>query len=173
MAGGPAIRGAGPGDSAAVRRILVAAFPTPVEAGLVERLAADGDVFASLVAEADGMLAGHVLLSRMRAAGDGRDCRALGLAPVAVLPARQREGIGSALVRAALAKAKAAGEERVFVLGDPSSYRRFGFDRATAAPFASPYAGPHFMAVALTDVSWPRRGRTDYAPAFAGLEEGK
>lgn len=50
-----------------------------------------------------------------------------GLAPLAVLPGRQGWGIGSALVRAALARAKEVGWAAAFVLGDPAYYGRFGF----------------------------------------------
>lgn len=164
------VRRAGPADASAIRQIHLAAFPTPAEADLVERLERDRDSIVSLVAEQDGRPAGHILLSRMRVAEDGRDWRALGLGPVAVLPDLQRKGLGSALIRAALAEAKEAGEELVFLVGDPAYYRRFGFAAETAAPFDSPYAGSHLMALALSDSPLPVRGRADYPPAFAALE---
>lgn len=164
------IRAAAPADAPAVRRVHLAAFPTAAEADLVARLERDGDAVLSLLAERDGTVAGHVLLSRMRVSGDGRDYRALGLGPVAVLPPLQRAGIGSALIRAALAGAGAAGEELVFVVGDPAYYSRFGFAAETAARFASPYAGPCLMALAWSRAPLPARGRADYAPAFAALE---
>jgi putative acetyltransferase len=124
----------------------------------------------SLVAVEEGLIVGHVLISRMQAEGDGRPYRAVGLAPVAVLPERQKQGIGSVLIREALDRLRAQGEEIVFLVGESAYYRRFGFDAATAAPFASPYAGPYFMALALGDIDLPAAGRADYAPAFAGLE---
>jgi putative acetyltransferase len=165
------LRDAGPADAAAIRAIHTAAFPGPGEADLVEALARDGDAVVSLIAERDGEIVGHVLLSRMTVSGDGRVYRALGLAPIAILPEAQRTGIGSALVRAALARAAEAGEELVFVLGDPAYYGRFGFTARDAAPFASPYAGVHFMALALRgDVPLPQAGRADYARAFAELD---
>ena len=164
------LRRAGPADASAIREIHLAAFPTPAEADLVERLERDRDSILSLVAERNGRPAGHILLSRMRVSGDGRDYRALGLGPVAVLPDLQRKGLGSALIRAALAEAKEAGEELVFLVGDPAYYRRFGFAAETAAPFASPYAGPYLMALALSDAPLPVEGRADYPPAFAALE---
>jgi putative acetyltransferase len=156
-------------DGAAIRVVHLSAFPTSAEADLVERLRADGDTVLSLVAEEGDKVVGHVLLSRMRAAGDGRDYRALGLAPVGVVAQRQGTGIGSALIRAALEQAAQRGEELVFLLGAPAYYRRFGFRAEEAAPFASPYAGPHFMAVRLRDVPLPASGRANYAPAFAAL----
>jgi predicted GNAT family acetyltransferase len=71
--------------------------------------------------------------------------RALALAPVSVAPERQKAGIGSALVRSAVERARQAGWEAVFVLGDPAYYGRFGFDAHRAAGFSTPYAGEHFM----------------------------
>jgi putative acetyltransferase len=164
------IRPAEPRDETGIRALHVAAFPTPAEASLVERLAADGDVVISLVEERQGEVVGHVLLSRMRVEGDGRSLRALGLGPAAVLPGWQRSGIGGALIEGALGIAKALGEELVFVLGEPEYYQRFGFSAATAAPFASPYSGPFLMALALReDLALPAGGKADYAPAFGGL----
>ncbi|HEV2747641.1 MAG TPA: N-acetyltransferase [Allosphingosinicella sp.] len=165
-----AVRPAEARDASAIRAVHLAAFPDATEADLVGQLDKDGASVLSLVAEEDGEIVGHILMSRMRVEGDGRGFRALGIAPVAVVPERQRAGIGSALIREALARARDAGEQLVFLVGEPDYYRRFGFAAATAARFASPYAGSYFMARALTDVDLPRRGRADYAPAFAGLE---
>src|SRR3546814_10906388 len=90
--------------------------------------------------------------------------RALGLAPVAVLPGRQGESIGSALIRDGLARATAAGWEGVFVLGEPEYYRRFGFNPAMAKEFSSPYAGPYLMALSLDGKALPvTSGPIDYA----------
>ncbi len=80
-------------DAGAVRAVLLAAFPTAVEADLVERLRDDGDCEIALVAEDEGRIVGHMLMSRMRVEGGGRTFRALGLAPVAVA----RKGSGAAL----------------------------------------------------------------------------
>ena len=78
--------------------------------------------------------------------------------------------IGSRLIRDSLERLGNQGEELVFLVGEPAYYRRFGFAAETAAQFASPYAGPYFMALALGDIDIPAAGRADYAPAFAGLE---
>jgi putative acetyltransferase len=156
-------------DAAAIRAVHLAAFPTPAEAGLVEALEGDRDVVVSLVAEQEGEVVGHVLLSRMNVLGDGRPMRALGLGPVGVLPGMQRSGIGSSLIRGALAIARATGEELVFVLGDPDYYRRFGFSEEVAAPFDSPYAGPYLMALSFGGAPGPASGKADYARAFTAL----
>ena len=163
------MRPAAPGDAAAIRSVHLAAFPSGAEAELVVQLERDRDAVLSLVAERDERIVGHVMMSRMAVEGDGRRYRALGLAPLAVAPAEQGTGVGTALAAGALAGAGAAGEELVFVLGEPDYYERFGFSAATAQPFASPYAGPHFLAALLAPVDLPGSGRADYAPAFSRL----
>jgi putative acetyltransferase len=155
-------------DEAGIRAVHLAAFPTPLEADLVRALHDDLDSVISLVARDGGNVVGHVLLSRMKVEGDGREYRALGLAPVAVTPDRQGQGIGSELIEDALRRAERLGEELVFVLGEPDYYQRFGFDPKSAAPFASPYSGPHFMAKSFA-AELPSSGTASYAPAFARI----
>src|SRR5688572_17355486 len=99
----------------AIRDIHLAAFPTEVEAELVEALFAAGDATLSLVAEQGGQIVGHLLCSRMNVEADGERVRAVGLAPVAVRPDRQGRGIGGALIREAVARGREAGEEMMFV----------------------------------------------------------
>jgi len=164
------IRPAEPEDAAGIRAVHEAAFPTAAEAGLVEALIREGDAIVSLVDERQGEIVGHILLSRMQVAADGRALRALGLGPVGVLPGFQGGGIGGALIEAGLAIARATGEEIVFLLGEPDYYGRFGFSAAAAAPFASSYAGPFFLALALRpDFAVPAAGDAAYARAFADL----
>lgn len=139
-----------------------------MEADLVDQLVADGDAVVSIVAEDNGIV-GHVLLSRMNVVADERALDALGLAPVAVVPDRQREGIGSALVEAAVREAKSAGTQILFLLGEPGFYGRFGFTAAAAKPFESQYAGPYFQALPLVDLPPVRSGIAKYAPAFDDL----
>ena len=156
------------GDADGIRTVHLAAFPTAAEADLVMRLQDDLSSEISLVAKENGRIVGHILLSRMEVEGDGRRYRALGLAPVAVVPDSQRQGVGCALVEAALKRAEASGEEIVFVLGEPAYYERFGFTAEAAAPFASPYAGAYFMARSFGP-ELPTSGTAAYAPAFADL----
>lgn len=129
--GTASVRGARPADAAAIRAVHESAFDTPAEADLVDELTAGGFAECSLVAVADAMVVGHVLLSRVEigtAAGEATP--ALSLAPVAVRPAYQGRGIGSALVEAALECAVADGWGLVIVLGHPGYYPRFGFEPA-------------------------------------------
>ena len=160
----PRVRHEAPADRAAVQAVVAAAFGQADEADLVERLHADSEVVISLVADDGGVIVGHVLLSAMTA-----PFRALGLAPVSVVPARQGTGVGSALVREAIRLARQAGYAAVFVLGDEAYYSRFGFDVEAARGFASPYAGDHFAVLELAPLT-VRTAAVNYAPAFAALD---
>jgi holo-[acyl-carrier protein] synthase len=155
-----AIRAARPEDAAAIRALLGPAFGGPEEAELVEALRRDGDAAVELVAEREGRLVGHVLLSRMEAPAG-----ALALAPLAVAAEARRRGVGARLTREALARAAQAGASMLFVLGEPAYYRRFGFRAEAAAGFASPWAGPHLMALALSSDA-PQAGDARHASAF-------
>lgn len=124
-------------DRPRVEALLVDAFGRPDEAGIVERLRADGDIVLALVAEYESEIVGHIAFSRVRAEIDGREVRALALAPLAVSPARQGKGVGSVLVAAGVEAARTAGFEAVFVVGDAAFYGRFGFTTERAAVFES------------------------------------
>jgi putative acetyltransferase len=153
-----------PRDWKAVYQVISSAFGQSAEAELVEQLREAGDSVISLVAEENSQIVGHVLLSRMSA-----PFPALALAPVSVVPTRQRCGIGSVLIEAAVNRARSAGSAAIFVLGDPRYYERFGFDGETAAGFTSPYAGSHFMALKLASPLPVMTGELHHASAFATL----
>ncbi|MBV8681974.1 MAG: N-acetyltransferase [Caulobacteraceae bacterium] len=160
------LRAGRPSDAESVLAVVEAAFGARAEAELVAGLITAGDDEISLVAQSEGRVVGHVLLSRMRA-----PFRSLALAPVSVAPAHQGRGVGSALVREAIDRARKAGWLAIFVLGAPAYYTRFGFDLALAGGFTSPYAGPHFMALALQGPLPQLIGDLRHAPAFATLDE--
>ena len=164
----PAIRPERALDAAAISAVLKAAFGGAAEAQLVERLRADRGLVLALVAvDADGPV-GHVAFARLSVTTPDGEVPAVGLAPLAVAPAYQRRGIGSALARTGLDMLAADGESLAFVLGEPAYYARFGFDAAAGADYASPYAGPYFMALRLARHA-PRRGTVRYPHAFSGL----
>jgi putative acetyltransferase len=152
-------------DIATIRVVVEAAFSRRAEARLVDDLRNAGDTVFSLVALEDEKAVGHAVFSKMAA-----PFRALALGPVAVVPGRQRTGIGSRLIRDGIARSEAAGWAGIFVLGDPIYYGRFGFRVDRASGFESPYAGPHLMAVALGRGDLPTTsGRIRHAPAFGSL----
>jgi len=153
-------------DLSGIRTVEEEAFPTRLEADLVDRLRENGDVAFSLVAVIEDQIVGHALFSMMRTPPG-----ALGLGPVAVLTPRRRRGIATELVRDGLRRAKAEGWKAVFVLGNPGYYCRFGFDPSLAVGFTSPHAGPHLMALALKSNGLPlQAGRLEYPGAFAIFE---
>jgi putative acetyltransferase len=154
-----------PLDFDAIRRLVIEAFGRTDEADLVRSLEDAGDGVVSLVAETDGVIIGHVLLSKMAA-----PFRALALAPVSVTPVRQGSGVGSMLVREAMRQAREGGWDAVFVLGDSGYYDRFGFSVEAARGFRSPYAGRHFAMLALTREPLATAGDLRHAPAFAVLD---
>ena len=145
-----------------MRAVVAAAFRQDDEADLVEALHTAGDAAIALVAELDRSIVGHALFSPMRSPE-----RCLGLAPVSVMPALQGRGIGAALIRAGLERARNEDWRGVFVLGHADYYPRFGFSPEAARGFVSPFAGPHFMFLPLTDDA-PHEGRARYGAAFGG-----
>ncbi len=147
------------------------AFESEVEAGLVNALRAGGYASISLVAEIDGEIVGHILFSPMQIqCGDG-PVEALALAPLAVRPGWQRQGIGSQLVLAGIAEAKQQGHRIMTVLGHPNFYPRFGFSAELAKPLISPFGeGEVWMALELVAGSLAGvSGRVEYAPPFMNL----
>jgi putative acetyltransferase len=152
-------------DWKAVYQVISSAFGRSAEAELAEELRRAGDTVVSLVAEEDGQIVGHVLLSKM-----GAPFPALALAPVSVIPAKQRHGIGSALIKRAVDRARSEGWAAIFVLGDPNYYERFNFDTEAAAGFTSPYAGRHFMVLKLLQPLPVTSGELCHAQAFAALD---
>jgi putative acetyltransferase len=151
-------------DWNAVYQVVTSAFGQSAEAKLVGELREAGDSVVSIVAEEDGEIVGHVLLSKMDA-----PFPALALAPVSVIPTRQRSGIGSALIKSAVNRARSEGWAAIFVLGDPNYYERFGFDREAASGFTSVYAGHHFMVLKLSSSLPATTVELRHAPAFDAL----
>ena len=161
------IRPERPEDAAAIHGLLRAAFPEAVEADLVQRLRADGDLALSLVAEESGTIVGQVAFVPITLDPDP-GYRIWGLAPISVLPQRQGQGIGSALTEAGLDRAEEAGIGLVLVLGDQNFYGRFGFDTMLAAEIEVAWAGPYFAGLALIETG-PPRGKAAYPAAFSEL----
>ena len=137
------IRKATPGDRAGILRVHALAFPQD-ERDRVAKLAADllteqtTPPILYLMAEVDGLLAGHVAFSPVFRAED-RDFRGYILAPVGVRPDVQRRGVGSALIQHGLRLLGEDGVQVVFVYGDPAYYGRFGFSAESARPYTAPY----------------------------------
>lgn len=132
------IRYARPSDHPAIAAVVTAAFGRPDEAALASRLRADEDTLFEMVAEEDREVVGHVLFSRLWV--DRFELYGA-LAPLAVRPDRQGQGLGGKLVRAGLEGAREFGCHGVLVLGDPAYYGRFGFSADAAREVTAPYRG--------------------------------
>lgn len=167
---GPVVRDERSEDLPAIRRVTLAAFGTAEEADLIERLRRDAHPLLSLVGESAGEVVGHILFSPVTIL-EHPGIQAMGLAPMSVLPGRQRQGIGSALVRAGLERCRAIGAEVVVVLGHPAYYPRFGFVPASRFGLRSEYDVPDDVFLALrwcAGVAAPLAGTVRYHAAFAG-----
>lgn len=146
------------------------AFGRPDEAELVDALRANASPTISLVAVVDEQLAGHIFFSPVTVESDGGVFTAMGLAPMAVLPEHQNQGIGSRLVREGLRECRRLGHDIVFVLGHPKYYPRFGFAPSSLKGLRSEYDVPDevFMVSELVPGALGgRRGLVKYHPEFA------
>ena len=124
------IRTEQPGDSDAIRLVNEQAFAQPQEADVVDRLRRRCAELLSLVAESDGRIVGHLLFSPAVIDDPRGEIGGMGLAPMAVLPEYQRQGIGSQLVESGLEILREDACPFVIVLGHPQYYPRFGFTPA-------------------------------------------
>jgi putative acetyltransferase len=166
------IRRETPPDADAVAAVTTAAFRTPgggapVETRLLSELRRDEAWLPALslvAADADGVI-GHVVCTRAHV----ETAPALGLGPLSVLPERQHQGVGTALMHAVLGAADALGEPVVVLLGDPGYYRRFGFRLAAEYAIEPPVAAwsAHFQARPLGAWDPAIRGRFAYAAPFS------
>lgn len=185
------IRPERPADEGAVQAVIAAAFavasegaggPGPdgaggrvVEVGLNDELRRDPSLVPALtlVAERDGAVVGQLTSSygTLVDLAGGPAGRVVGVGPVAVLPAEQGTGVGSALVTDLVVRARRAGELALVLLGDPGFYGRFGFGPAAAAGIGAPDPawGEHFQALVLRPDGLPTAARFEYAAPFDGL----
>jgi putative acetyltransferase len=160
------IRPERPEDFEAIDDVVAQAFGRDDEARLVRDIRASDNYVPelALVAE-DQEIVGHIMLSYVELSGKS----VLSLAPLAVRPGRQRDGIGAALTEAALELADKNQEPLVVVLGHPSYYPRFGFEPARALgiePHMDDVPDDAWMVKRLRAYDPAIRGRVVYPPAF-------
>lgn len=160
-----------PKDYAAIDEVNRLAFGEENEAQLIGKLrdASGFDPQLSLVAHSDDTVVGHILLSPVAIATLPADVPALALAPMAVLPEFQYQGIGSELMRSGLAACRRQGHKIVILIGHPGYYPRFGFRPAHKFGLQAPFEVPDeaFMALELVPGALANTsGTVRYPPAF-------
>ena len=164
------LRGETPEDIPAIHHIHTAAFGRPNEAALVDALRQNNALTISLVAVQDGRLVGHIACSPVTITSSTAAIEALGLAPMAVLPAYQRRGIGSQLVETGLTACHHTPYGVVVVLGHPHFYPRFGFTPAKPLGIMWEHDAPEeaFMVKGIQAGALAQtRGVVKYRPEFA------
>ena len=114
-------------DVRGIRVVNKAAFETEGEADLVDKLRENEKFILSLVAEIEGQIVGHILFTPATINYKEETFEVAGLAPMAVLPKFQKEGVGKALVNKGLSLLRDTDYKAVIVLGHPEYYPRFGF----------------------------------------------
>ena len=165
------VREEAPADHDAIREVNRLAFKQESEARLVDQLRADGNVVASLVAVRNDQIVGHIMFSKLPIETDGGVLRGAALAPMAVRPELQRQGIGSALAKRGIELCQDRGYVVIVVLGDPAYYSRFGFSSERAKRLRGPYYGEALMALELTrGVLKNGTGGLNYPDAFSLVE---
>ena len=161
-----------PGDISAIHRVNEAAFETGAESDLVDALRDKKAHIISMVAEKENRIIGHILFSPVTLTAEGSEVTLLGLAPMAVLPGYQKQGIGSKLVDNGLEESRRKGYPAVVVLGHPDYYPRFGFVPSRKYSITSEYDVPPevFMIIELQPgILAGKSGIAKYHEAFAEL----
>lgn len=160
------------GDVSQISEVNFQAFNNQENESKLVELIRQSDNFIpelSLVADKDGKLIGHILISTIDLLTAQGSVPTLGLAPMAVKPGYQQQGIGSELVKQALESCKALGYKHIFVLGHPKFYPKFGFVPSKKFDISPPFPVPEevFMALELTEGSLAGlHGKIQYPPAF-------
>ncbi|HGJ5854830.1 N-acetyltransferase [Arsenophonus nasoniae] len=140
-----------PVDAPGIDQLLRQSFPTGAEADLVQKLRQDGLFVLEMVATDDkGQIIGYIGFTLVDVNGD-KECQWVGLAPLAVASAYQRQGIGAKLVYDGLDSLNEFGYKAVVVVGDPNYYRRFGFTLAQQHGLTCKWSGmeAYFQVYAL------------------------
>lgn len=165
------VRPQAPADRAAVHRVAAQAFSHHglEVVAMVEALDAAGKTRASLVAEVEGEVVGHVQLSSSWVDARQRLVDVLVLSPLGVLPSHHGRGIGTTLLAAAVEAARDTGVPAVFLEGAPHFYGARGWSRASALGFERPSVripDPAFQVVLFDSHEEWMTGRLVYCHPF-------
>lgn len=163
------IRLESPSDIDSIRHVNEQAFDQPAEAAIVDKLRNRNALTLSLVAMKDNEVMGHIAFTKVTIESEDSSFEAIALAPMAVLPAYQRKGIGTQLVKAGLEECRRLGHEIVVVLGHPDYYPRFGFIPAKQKGIKCEFEAPDeaWMMLELTEgILAGRTGTVKFQPEF-------
>ena len=158
-------------DIQAISDITKAAFENhPYSNGteqfIVNALRAADSLTISLVAEIDGRLVGHIALSPVTLSDKSENW--YGLGPVSVLPAYQKQGIGTSLVNEGIGRLKDLGAEGCVLVGDPNFYQRFGFRSPDGLKHEGGVPQENFLALSFGDRT--PAGVVHFHQAFSATE---
>ena len=163
-------------DYKSVFQLLERAFENDLhsdhsEQFLVERLRKSSSFIPelSLVAEIQGIVIGHILLTPIKIKDDQNEFESLALAPVSVLPEYQNKGIGGQLIIKAHERARELGFRSVALIGHESYYPRFGYEPAVKFGIKFPFDVPveNCMVVELVPKGLDRvKGMVEYPKEF-------
>lgn len=157
------------GDAPEIRKVNEQAFGQPQEADIVDSLQRNCSDLLSLVAVTENKIVGHILFSPIEIKSEEITVQGMGLAPMAVLPGFQQQGIGTDLVREGIARLRNQVCPFVIVLGHAEYYPRFGFEPASRYRIQSEWEVPDdvFMILVLNQSAMRGvSGLARYRPEF-------
>jgi putative acetyltransferase len=163
------IRREKPEDLSDIFRVNKEAFGRENEAALVDELRCHDALVLSLVAVRNGILCGHIAFNPVVVEGCS-GCNGIALAPLAVLPASQRQGIGTRLIEVGLEECRRLGYQFVVLVGHPAYYPRFGFIQAKSQGLQCQYEAPDdaWMVLELQKGALTgKQGTVIFRPEFA------
>lgn len=167
------VRAETPADFRAIDVVNLSAFQGEDEAQLIAELRKSKEFIPdlSLVAELNGRIVGHVVLSRVQLKSAKGDSEILALGPMSVVPSQSHRGIGSELIEAAVARARALCYPAIVVAGHPDYYLRFGFKLAKSWPLSCNLSIPQdaLTAMELDDGALRDGGVVEYPEIFQAL----
>ncbi|MCG6899894.1 MAG: N-acetyltransferase [Gammaproteobacteria bacterium] len=160
-------------DIRAIDVVHISAFGGEAEAQLVSALreSATYNRELSLVAELNGRIVGHVLLTRVPLRKHGSEKQVLALGPMSVVPSQSHRGIGSELINASIKLAKEKGYGAIVVLGHPEYYKRFGFVQARDLQVSCNLPAPEdaLTVMEIVDANLAGGGHVEYPEPFVAL----
>ncbi len=165
------IRPAAPEDYPDIYALTQKAFQQDFESMLIAKLRNKPNFIPelSLVAVEHAIRKGYVLFSIIKIKATQQSYETLALAPLAVHPRYQNQGIGKKLVLSGLESAKNLGYQSVIVLGHPEYYSTLGFKKASLWQIHCPFEVPDeaFMAIELKENALQgKAGMVEYPPEF-------